>query len=132
MVAFDWDYVPVVIDCGGNTGFFGLPGERIIADTATYQVKVDGLGRKTRLPKGYATLPLPLDFPVKDMDSWLRVKKHLEFTEERIDWNKVERAKIERDERNGNDLWMIHLKEKIIDRFKDRNFEFDKKLKVYV
>ena len=93
MTGFDWDFVPVVIDCGGNTGFFGLPGEKLVEETKDYLIKIDGLGRKTKLPKGYSTLPLPMDFPVKDMDSWLKVKKHLEFHEERIDWNRVEKAK---------------------------------------
>ena len=92
MIAFDWDYVPV-INCGGDTGFYGCPDERIIEETEKYLIKIDGLGRKTKLPKGYATLPLPLDFPVKDMDSWLKIKPLLEYHENRIDWNQVERAK---------------------------------------
>lgn len=93
MIAFDWDYVPVITDIGGNTGFYGLPDEKVIEETGSFLIRLDGLGRKTKLSKGYATLPLPLDFPVKDMDSWLKIKPFLEFREERIDWEKVERAK---------------------------------------
>jgi uroporphyrinogen-III decarboxylase len=92
MTAFDWDYTPVV-QCGGHTGFYGCPAERIIEENDSYLIKMDGLGRKTKLPKGYATLPLPLDFPVKDMDSWLKLKPFLEFREERIDWDQVNLAK---------------------------------------
>lgn len=93
MLGFDWDYLPVV-NCGGDTGFFGLPDEKILEDNNDYLIKRDGLGRKTKLPKGYATLPLPMDFPVKDMDSWLKIKPFLEYREDRIDWKQVERAKI--------------------------------------
>ncbi len=92
MIGFDWDYVPVTF-CGGDTGFFNLPDEIVLEENQDYLIKQDGLGRKTKLPKGYATLPLPLDFPVKDMDSWLKVKPHLEFHEDRISWDKVEQAK---------------------------------------
>jgi uroporphyrinogen-III decarboxylase len=92
MLAFDWDYV-LHIPCGGNTLFFGCPEERVVEETDDYLIKIDGLGRRTQLSKGYATLPLPLDFPVKDMDSWLKVKPLLEYREERIDWDQVERAK---------------------------------------
>ena len=92
MVAFDWDFVPVV-QCGGNTGFYGGLPEKILEDTDAYLIKRDELGRTTKLRKGYATLPLPLDFPVNDMDSWLKVKHLLQFREERIDWNLVDHAK---------------------------------------
>lgn len=92
MLGFDWDFVPVV-KCGGDTGFYGCPKEQIIEDTKDYLIKLDGLGRKTKLMKGYATLPLPLDFPVKDMDSWLKIKHLLEYHEDRIDWKQVEHAR---------------------------------------
>ncbi len=92
MVAFDWDYVPVV-QCGGQTGIFGGQPERIIEDNDEYIIKQDDLGRRTKLLKGYSTIPLPLDYPVTDMDSWLKVKPLLEFSEERIDWDLVLHAR---------------------------------------
>jgi len=91
-MAFDWDYVQVV-GCGGHTGVFGGQAERIIEDNDEYLIRQDDLGRTTKLRKGYSTIPLPLDYPVKDMDSWLKVKPLLEFREERIDWNLVENAR---------------------------------------
>ena len=41
-----------------------------------------------KLPKATATLPLPLDYPVKTMDDWLKIKPWYEFSEERLagDW----------------------------------------------
>ena len=37
-----------------------------------------------KLSKKAATLPLPLDHPVKNMDDWLKLKHHYEFSEERF------------------------------------------------
>ena len=95
LTAFDFDYVPVV-NCGGLTSIFGGFEPRVIEDTPEYTVSVDTLGRTLKLTKGFATIPLPLDFPVKDMDSWLKVKHFYTFDERRIDWNSVEMAKAAR------------------------------------
>jgi len=92
MVAFDWDYVPVV-QCGGQTGIFGGPEEKVLLDDDQYTIKQDEFGRRTKLVKGYSTIPLPLDYPVTDMDSWLKMKPMFQFCEERIDWDAVENAK---------------------------------------
>jgi len=58
-------------------------------------VQRDGLGRTTQLCKKTATIPLPLDFPVKNMDDWLKLKPLFVFDEERIDWAAVRKAKQE-------------------------------------
>jgi len=92
LVAFDWDYVPVVT-CGGQTGVFGGPKECVVEDSEQYLIRQDEFGRKTKLVKGYSTIPLPLDYPVTDMDSWLKIKPWFEFREDRLDWNAVENAK---------------------------------------
>lgn len=91
MTAFDWDFVPVV-QCGGRTGVFGGPAERILDDNDEYIIKLDDLGRRTKLLKGYSTIPLPMDYPVTDMDSWLKIKPLLEYRDDRIDWDQVELA----------------------------------------
>jgi len=92
MVAFDWDWVPVV-SCGGVTGAFRGFDPVVLEDTREYQITRDYLGRLTKLPKGFATIALPLDFPVKDMASWLKVKHIFAYSDDRIDWDQVERAK---------------------------------------
>ena len=92
LIAFDWDYVPV-ISCGGNTGLMGGFTPRVVEETKEYIIKSDEYGRKTKLCKGVATIPLPLDYPVKDMDSWLKMKPFFEFYPERINWDAVEAAK---------------------------------------
>ena len=90
--AFDFDYVPIV-NCGASTGVFGGFKKQIIEDNEKYTIAIDNLGRKTKLLKGFATLPLPLEFPVTDMDSWLKIKHIYEFNEKRVDYEKLEEAK---------------------------------------
>jgi len=92
LVAFDWDYVPVV-RCGASAGPRGGEEERVVEETDEYLVKRDFLGRTMKLPKGKATIALPLDYPVEDMDSWLKFKPMFAFSEDRIDWDAVEAAK---------------------------------------
>lgn len=92
MTAFDFDYVPKVA-CGGNTGLIVGFKKCVIEETADHVISRDELGRTVKLCKGRATIPLPLDFPVKDMDTWLKVKPFYEFSESRINWDAVERAK---------------------------------------
>jgi len=92
LTAFDWDYVPVV-ECGGNTGFFGGEKRRIIEETKEYVIERDELGRRLKLYKSSATIPLPLEYPVRDTDDWLKIKPLLEFRKERIDRDAVEKAK---------------------------------------
>ena len=98
--AFDFDYVPTV-GCGGFTGIIGGFAPQIIEDTPKYTISKDALGRTMKLVKGYATLPLPMDFPVTDMDSWLKIKPMYQFDEKRINWEQVEYAKKYQKEEGG-------------------------------
>ena len=92
LTAFDWDWVPVA-RCGGSTGAFGGPAGRVLEETGEYVIRQDMLGRRTKLIKSAATIALPLDFPVRNMDDWLRLKPLFQFTEQRIDWTAVESAR---------------------------------------
>lgn len=92
LAAFDFDYVPTVY-CGANTGIYGGCDNRILEDTAEHTIYLDSLGRRMKLKKGYATIALPLDYPVTDMDSWLKVKPLFQFHEGRINWDEVEHAR---------------------------------------
>ena len=93
MTAFCWDYVPRV-DCGGLTGRLGGQTPKVLEETADHIVTRDELGRTMLLFKKTATLPLPQDYPVKDWESWQRVKPLFTFDEKRIDWQQVEKAKV--------------------------------------
>ena len=92
MVAFDWDYVPIA-RCGATTELFGGPQRVVLEDTDTYRIERDELGRTIKLPKKTATVGLPMNFPVRDMDNWLAVKPLYTFCEQRIDWDQVEAAR---------------------------------------
>ena len=91
MTAFDWDYVPYVF-CGGYTHMQGPPPV-VLEDNAERRLELDFLGRTMLLLKRTATIPLPMNFPVKDMDDWLRVKPFLAFRPDRIHWDEVEAAR---------------------------------------
>lgn len=98
LTAFDFDYINKV-DCGGNLDVISGIKTSIIEDTAEYTISIDELGRKTKLMKDSATIPLPLTHPVTDMDSWLKIKHWFTFSEDRINWKQVEKAKFE--QKNG-------------------------------
>ena len=70
-----------------NTGALSDIEPVVIEETDAHIISRDALGRTMQLNKGFATVPLPLDHPVTDMDSWLRVKPWYEFSERRLEGN---------------------------------------------
>ncbi len=74
-----------------NTGQHGGFPEETLEETDDYVIRRDSLGRRTKLIKGVATLALPLDYPVRTMDDWLKLKPWFEFSEARFgaDWEAV-------------------------------------------
>ncbi len=96
MTAFDWDYVltanlPGI--CGPITGI----KPRLISDDPECTLSTDEMGRTVKLFKKSATIPLPLDYPLKSMDDWLKIKKWYQFSKERIDTEKLLQQKQLRD-----------------------------------
>jgi hypothetical protein len=83
MVGFDFDYVDRIRCC--HVGPAGLPPKQLIEETDRFRIERDGLGRVMQLDKRTATIALPLDFPVKTMDDWLRLKPHYQYRADRID-----------------------------------------------
>ncbi|MHC4562018.1 MAG: uroporphyrinogen decarboxylase family protein [Planctomycetota bacterium] len=73
------------------TGWMGPDRYEPIEETDEHEIYRDFLGRVMKLCKGFATIPLPLDFPIKTMDDWLAMKGEFEFSDERLvgDWRKV-------------------------------------------
>ena len=92
MTAFDWDYV-LYTHLPGNTGAITGRQEVILEDTPEYTISVDRMGRKMKLIKNSATIPLPLDHPVRTMDDWLKIKHWYTFREERVDREGLRRQK---------------------------------------
>ena len=92
MTAFDWDYVlktGLAVNTGPITGLTPV----VLEDTPEYTVSVDALGRKNKLCKHTATIALPLEFPVKTMEDWLKIKHWYAFSEDRIDQEKLREQK---------------------------------------
>ena len=97
MHAFDWDYVlysSLPGNCGAVTGI----APRILEDTPDRTVLTDGMGRLSKLFKKSATIPLPVEYPVKTIDDWLRIKHWYAFSEDRIDTEKLRRQKKQHSE----------------------------------
>lgn len=91
MIAFDWDYAPY-IDCGGTCIAFNKPESEVIEENDEYLIERDFLGRTTKLCKATATIPLPLNFPVKNPEDWERVKHFFEFDEARVNEEDLNKA----------------------------------------
>lgn len=74
-----------------STGFIGGPPEQILEETDEYVLARDRYGRRVKMIKSSATIALPLEYPVADMDDWLRIKPHYEFSEARFGdgWERV-------------------------------------------
>ena len=75
------------------TGWIGGPRPVLLEETDDFAVGLDHYGRRVKLSKRAATLPLPLDYPVRTMDDWLRVRHHYEFSQGRLagDWEQAAR-----------------------------------------
>lgn len=75
-----------------QTGWLGGEKEIILEETAESILGRDKMGRRIKLFKGKSSIPLPLDFPVKTMDDWRRLKPHYAFSEARFGANWKEKA----------------------------------------
>ena len=76
----------------GNTGAINCFQEQMLEETGDYIIKTDYLGRTVKMCKRTATIPLPLNFPVKDMESWYKIKHMFEYDNRRVDFERIERA----------------------------------------
>jgi hypothetical protein len=76
-----------------NCGWIGGAPEEVLEETEDFIISRDRMGRRLKLSRKVATIPLPMDWPVKNMDDWRKVKHHYAFSEERFgrDWEKIAR-----------------------------------------
>lgn len=88
---------PKIAGVNVNTGRNGGYPEATLEENDEYIVTRDPLGRTMKLPKGFATLALPMDFPVRNMDDWLKIKPWYEFSEDRFGENWEAKAKETRE-----------------------------------
>ncbi len=82
-----------------NTGRNGGTPEVLLEDNDEYRITRDSLGRTMKLCKSAATLALPLDHPVQDMDDWLKLKPWYTFSPERLagKWRETAQTAREKD-----------------------------------
>ena len=83
LTSFGFDYVrrhSVQV----NVGLLGGSTQELLEDTAEYRITRDQYGRRVKLFKQSATIALPLDYPVADMGSWLKVKPLYTYSEQRF------------------------------------------------
>lgn len=90
LTGFCFDYVKKMFV--GTTGPIHTFQETVIAEDEESYLGRDYLGRTVRMCKNTATIPLPMDYPVKDMDSWLKIKPMFVFEESRVDEDQIQKA----------------------------------------
>ena len=57
---------------------------RVIEETDEYAVSIDGYNRKVKMLKRYASLPLPMEYPVRDEPTWRHYRDRLGFHSGRV------------------------------------------------
>lgn len=67
-----------------NVGFDPPFETKVIEENEEHQIAVDSMGRTTRVMKRYASIPLPMEYPVKDASTWRDYKRRLTFSPQRI------------------------------------------------
>jgi len=93
LTAFGFDYV-TGCSCGGSTGAIHTLEEVVIEDNSEYVIARDSWGRTTKMIKSTATIPLPITYPVRTMDDWLKIKHMFEYEESRFNPETLEKAKV--------------------------------------
>jgi len=88
---FCFDYVPYEF-LEANTGIMGGYTPQVLEDNDSYRITRDRYGRTMKLIKNTATIPLPLDHPVKDMDTWKAVKPFFVYNQNRVNRDKLREA----------------------------------------
>jgi len=89
---FGWDSV-MYTGTGCYTGAITGISPYVIEDNAEYIISVDFMGRKQKLIKSSATIPLPTEYPVKNFDDWLKIKPWYSFSDSRINIEQLKKAK---------------------------------------
>ncbi len=94
--AFDFDSVDV---CWlGNTSPRGDYAPAVEFDGPEYSIHRDAMGRRMKLIKSTATLPLPMDYPVETMDDWKRVRHWMADSPERTHDERCREARKRRED----------------------------------
>jgi hypothetical protein len=96
LTAFGFDYVRLHT-VGVHLGFMSPFEREVIEETNEHRIERDHYGRKVKLCKGAATIALPLEYPVANMDDWRKLKSCYEYDPARFDQDWAGRAREARD-----------------------------------
>ncbi len=96
LTAFDFDWAESVF-CGADNDACSGIEPVLLEETDAHTLRRDKYGRTTKLMKGYATLPLPLDHPVAEPEDWEPIKRWFTFSDKRVDADALANAKARRD-----------------------------------
>lgn len=88
---FAFDYVPYTEI--GNFGPIRCPKPVVLYEDAVRYEGIDHLGRRVKLDKRTATIPLPETYPVETMDDWLKIKDRFVYDDSRVTQEDLDRAK---------------------------------------
>ncbi|GHU76355.1 hypothetical protein AGMMS49992_21870 [Clostridia bacterium] len=82
LTAFCFDYVePRYIQ---GLGILNPNPDVLLEETDTYIIFRDALGRKIKRIKGVSTIGLPMDYPVRNGDDWLKIRSLYAWSPERL------------------------------------------------
>ncbi len=79
-----FDFCAVDYHSVAHTGLKGDRPERVEHEDDETRIFTDRLGRRMKLIKHSASIPLPMDYPVKSMDDWQAIKHWLAYDDSRI------------------------------------------------
>lgn len=88
---------PLIAWVSVNTGRLGEKTGVIEETDAVLRLR-DDMGRTLRLEKGFASIPLPESYPVRNMDDWLKIKPRYKFEESRLPEGWLEKARHARNQ----------------------------------
>jgi len=81
-----------------NTGIMSGIEKKVLEDNAAYIITRDEYGRRAKMIKSSASLPLPLDYPAKTPEDWEKVKHWYAFSEDRIHMEQLRALKKEQEQ----------------------------------
>jgi hypothetical protein len=81
-----------------NTGLHSNLPYLLLEETDDHIISRDSYGRRVKLVKQSATIPLPMEYPVKTWDDWKKIKHWYAFNEQRLagNWESLARDCVNR------------------------------------
>jgi len=92
MKAFAFDYVPY--QRIAKLGAIHRKEEIVIEEDENHYIGYDYLGRRVRMDKRTATIPLPETYPVETMDDWKKIRHMFEYDASRLTDYDIQKAKL--------------------------------------